>query len=93
MSLVDSFSFGGISRTLCVRLTAISSSDSSGLPGTSAGPESPPFSAASRESSRKPPSALSGPWQTHAARGEKRPDSLEEKAVRVARRRVGNVGR
>jgi hypothetical protein len=33
------------------------------LPGTRAGPESPPFNAASRESSRKPPSALSGPWQ------------------------------
>ena len=59
--VVDSFSSGGISKILCVRFTAKRSSDSSGIPGTSAGPESPPFNVASRESSRSPPSALSGP--------------------------------
>src|SRR3954462_3683112 len=63
MSLADNFSFGGISRTLCVRLIASKSNDLSGLPGATAGPESPPFNAASRVSRRKPPSALSGPWQ------------------------------
>ena len=93
MSLADSFSFGGISRTLCVRLTAISSSDWSGLPGTRAGPESPPLSAASRESSRKPPSALSGPWHDQQrearsgwTRSKKKRSALAQRRCRWHRR-------
>src|SRR5690348_2809126 len=36
---------------------------SSRFPGTTAAPESPPASAASRESRRRLPSCFSGPWQ------------------------------
>src|SRR5262245_44243998 len=63
MSLVVSLSLGGISRSFFACITACRRSDSAGLPGTTAGPASPPLMAASRESRRRPPLTLSGPWQ------------------------------
>jgi len=61
MSFVVSFSFGGISNSFLECITAWSSKLSLGFPGTTAGPFSPPFNTASRESRRKLPFTLSGP--------------------------------
>ena len=59
---------GGICRSLSTLRTALMSRLSSGLPGTTAGPESPPAAQPARLSSRKPPRCFSGPWQpTHRA--------------------------
>ncbi len=57
-------SFGmALSARSC--LTAWISGLASGFPGTMAGPESPPFRSASRESTRSPPLAVpSAPWQS-----------------------------
>ena len=50
--------FGGIFKSLSSCEMAVSSRLSSGLPGTTAGPRSPPFRVASRESSKRFPSGV-----------------------------------
>ena len=57
-----SFVLGGISRS-SARRTAEIKRLFSGWPGTIAGPRSPPWSIASRESSRSPDYCFFGPWQ------------------------------
>ena len=64
----DNFCFGGICRSASVNSTARTSKLFVASPGTTAGPRSPPRSAAARLSSRKAPSCFSGPWHdTHFA--------------------------
>ena len=63
MSLLVSFSLGGISNSGLACITAWSSRLSEGFPGMTAGPLSPPFTVAARESRRSAPFTLSGPWQ------------------------------
>jgi len=62
--LAGSGFFGGISKSWSVRRMALMRSDSSGFPGTSAGPESPPERIASEKSSRSPAFFFSGPWHS-----------------------------
>src|SRR5206468_9243392 len=50
------------------RRTAWTSRLSSGLPGTTTGPSSPPAWTASAESSRSPPRCFFGPWQPEIGR-------------------------
>ena len=52
---------GGMARSPS-RRTAFTSRLSSGFPGTTAGPLSPPLRTNSRASSRSPPSCFFGPW-------------------------------
>jgi len=54
--------FGGITSSGSRPATRRNISLSCALPGTSAGPESPPASAAARRSRRSPALCLSGPW-------------------------------
>src|SRR5438105_9099415 len=59
----DNFFFGGIDKSGSRYLTALTSSDSSGLPGTMTTPSSPPRMAADLESRRSSPFCFFSPWQ------------------------------
>ena len=63
ISLSESFSFGGICIFGFLKLIASTRKLFSKLPGTIAGPVSPPLSIAFKESSLSPPFCLSLPWQ------------------------------
>ena len=56
-------SSGGIRSSSAVERTRRTSSLVAPLPATTAGPKSPPLSKPARESSRRPDSAASAPWQ------------------------------
>src|SRR6266571_6118008 len=59
---------GGITSSLAAgRVVVVKSGLSSGLPGTSAAPLRPPFSAPALVSRRKSPLGFSGPWQLRQA--------------------------
>ena len=61
ISFADSFPFSGIFRSP-VWLTALIKRLSVGLPGTTAGPRSPPFNRASRLVRLNPPPVFFSPW-------------------------------
>ena len=86
--------FGGIARPSSCRIAWISRL-SPALPGTTAGPVSPPWSIAARESSRSPPAELLrlGRVAAVAFRLQHRLDLLAKEARPVARTRVGGPGR